>query len=154
MNQEERNVLEKLLLNSWAFLVGSGSKTVFHHLTHLRIFLKLLFNIFQVSKGSLIYIRKNNGLKIEPWGTPAWRISQFVIWPLSITLWNLPLKKLVINWNKFPLTPFSFNLSKSPSWQTLSNDIYGNDIWKTSRTSMNRFQSKLEEMSWVIANSW
>ena len=124
----ECDFLEKI--TSWACLYGSGSKTIFHCSAHSQIFLKSLFSTFAVSKWSqisenkevssvnnltllfrlfvtpLIYIRKNNGPNIEHCGTPAWIVSQSDVWPLSRTLWNLPLKKLLINWNKFPLTPF------------------------------------------------
>ena len=60
---------------------------------------------------------------LEPCGTPACLVSQSDVWPLSKTLWNLPLKKLLINWNKFPLTLFFFNLNNNPSCQTLSNAL-------------------------------
>ena len=124
----ECDFLEKI--TSWACLVRSGLKTIFYCLAHSRIFLKSLFSTFAVSKGSqisenkevssannltllfklcvrsLIYIRKNNGPNIEPCRAPAWIVSQSDVWTLSRTLWNLLLKKLLINWNKFTLTPF------------------------------------------------
>ena len=102
---------------------------------------------------SLINIRKTNGPEIESCGTPAW-YTCFPIWCLAMskTLWNLPLEKLVINWNKFPLTPVCFNLNNNPSCQTLSNAL---DISRnTSQVSRVGLQSKLEKMSWVIASSW
>ena len=78
--------------------------------------------VFKLSLRSLMHIRKNNGHNIEPCGTPAWIVSQSDVWPLSKTLWNLPLRKLLITWNKFPLTPFCFNLKNNNlSCQTLSN---------------------------------
>ena len=42
---------------------------------------------------SLIKIRKERGPNIEPWGTPATIFVQFEVWPLSTTLWNLFVKK-------------------------------------------------------------
>ena len=68
-----------------------------------------------------LYYWQNNCPKIEPCSTTAWIVSQVDIWPLSKSLWNLPLKKLVINWNKFPLISFHFNLNNNPSCQTLLN---------------------------------
>ena len=41
-----------------------------------------------------MYIRKSNGSKIEPCGTPASTDDQFEHWPLSTTFWNLLFKKL------------------------------------------------------------
>ena len=106
----------------------------------------------KLSLRSLIYIRKNNGPNIESCGTAVWIVSQSYFWLLSKALWNLPLKKLLINWNKFPLTPFCFNLNNNPSCQTLSNAL---DMSRnTPRVSRVGLQPKLEKMSWVIASSW
>ena len=104
---------------------------------------------FKLFVRRLTDIGKNNGPKIEPCGTA---VSQSDVWPLSKTLWNLPLKKLVIKWNKFSLTPFCFNLNNNPSCQTLSNasDMSRNTPW----VSRVRFQSKLEKMLCLMASSW
>ena len=120
---------------------------MFHRSAYSQIFLKSLFSTFADSKGSqisenkevlsansltllfklfgrsLMYIMESNGPKIKPCGTSAWIVSQSDVWPLGKTLWNLPLKKLVINWNIFPPTPFCFNLNNNTSCQTLSNAL-------------------------------
>ena len=98
------------------------------------------------------YISKNNDPNIEPCRTPSSIVSYSDIWPLSETLWNVPLKMFLINWNKFPLAPFCFNLNNNPSGQTLSNDLHLSR--KTLRVSRVRLQSKIEKMPWVIASSW
>ena len=130
---EECDCLEKI--TSWAYLVGSGLKTIFHCSVHSRIFLKSLFStlfrlvskrwqisenkeissansftlLFKLSFGSLINTWKSKGPNIEPCGTPARIVSQSHLWPLSKTFWNLPLKKLLINWNKIRLIPYCFD---------------------------------------------
>ena len=38
---------------------------------------------------SFVYIRKNNGSKIEPWGTPASIGEHEDTWPFNRTRWNL-----------------------------------------------------------------
>ena len=71
-----------------------------------------------------IYIYKeNNGAKIKSCGTAAWIVFLSDIWPLRKTLWNLPFKKLEINLNKFPPTPFCLNLNNNPLCQILSNPL-------------------------------
>ena len=43
---------------------------------------------------SFMYIRKNSGLEIEPWGIPASIGVHEDVWTFKRTHWNLPLKKL------------------------------------------------------------
>ena len=126
----------------------SGLKTIFHHSAHLGFFWKLLFSTFAISIHKKQYYRP----KVKPCGTPGWIIAQSDAWPLRITLWILPLKKLVIQWKKFPQTPFCFNLNNNPSCQTLSQVLHisRNTPW----VSRVRMQSKVEKVSWVIASSW
>ena len=45
----------------------------------------------KLSERSFMYIRKSNGPKIEPSGTPANTDDQLKHWPLSTTRWNLLL---------------------------------------------------------------
>ena len=60
---------------------------------------------------------------------------------MNKTLRILPLKKLLINWNQFPLTPFCLNLNNNASCKTLSNAL---DVSRdTPRVSRVGLQSKL-----------
>ena len=43
---------------------------------------------------SLMYIKKNKGLKTEPCGTPESTVVQAEVWPFGTTLWSLLFRKL------------------------------------------------------------
>ena len=45
----------------------------------------------------LMYIRKKNGPKIDPCGTPAFTGNHSDVWPFGTTLWNLFVKKLLMS---------------------------------------------------------
>ena len=86
-------------ITSWACLDGSGLKDIFHLLAHRLTLSRSLFSFCDVLTGSrttenievssaknftldsrlsdisLIYIEKNNGPRIEPWGTPTLIVS-------------------------------------------------------------------------------
>ena len=49
----------------------------------------------KLSGRSFIYIRKSNGLKLEPCRTLAITDDQLQHWPLRTTCWNLLRKKLL-----------------------------------------------------------
>ena len=49
-----------------------------------------------------MYIRKNSGPEVEPWGTPASIGDHVVTWPFKRAYWNLPLKKLLISFRSVP----------------------------------------------------
>ena len=59
---------------------------------------------------SFMYIRKNSGPKIEPWGTPASIGDHEDVWPFKRTRWNLPLKKLLISFRGVPEIPVDWIL--------------------------------------------
>ena len=77
----------------------------------------------KLSGTSFMYIRKSDGPKIEPCGTPASTDDQFEYWPLSTTLRNLLFKKLLRRFRRFPDTPIRSNLNSNPSCHTLSNAL-------------------------------
>ena len=49
----------------------------------------------KLSGRSFVSIRKSNGHKIEPWGTPLSTYDKLEHWSLRTTTWNLLLKKLL-----------------------------------------------------------
>ena len=73
-----------------------------------------------VSGISFMYIRKSNGPKIEPCGTPVSSDVQLEHWPLSTTRWNLLLKKLLSRLRRFPEIPIRSSLNSNLSCHTLS----------------------------------
>ena len=68
---------------------------------------------------SFMYIRKNTGPKIEPWGTPVSIGDHENAWLFKKTCWNLPLKKLLISFRKVPEISADWILQINPSHQTL-----------------------------------
>ena len=54
---------------------------------------------------SLIYTKKKRELKMDPCSTPALTGNQFDDCPLSITHWNLLLRKLLISARASPEIP-------------------------------------------------
>ena len=70
---------------------------------------------------SLIYIKNNNGPRVEPWGTPALTSVHEENFPFKTILCFLFIKKCFKTFNKLPDIPFSCNLNIIPSCQTLSN---------------------------------
>ena len=135
--------LEKI--TSWACLLGSGLKLIFHWKAHCFILERSLLSSKVVitetwitekreissakslvledkpSDKSLIYIKNNNGPRMEPWGTPALTLVHKEDCPFNTTLCFLFVKKCFKTFNKFPDIPFSYNLKIRPSCQTLSN---------------------------------
>ena len=72
---------------------------------------------------SFMYIRKKNGPKIEPCGTPVSTDDhQLEHRPLSTTRWNLLLKKLS-RLRIFPEIPICSSLNSNPSCYTLSKAL-------------------------------
>ena len=68
----------------------------------------------------LIYIKNNNGLRMEPWRTPALILVHEKDCPFNTTLCFLYVKKCFKTLNKLPDIPFSYNLNIRPLCQTLS----------------------------------
>ena len=58
----------------------------------------------------LIYIRKNSGPKLEPWGISASIGDHEDAWPFKRTLWNQALKKLSISFRGVPKIPVDWIL--------------------------------------------
>ena len=58
------------------------------------------------SDKSLISIRKNNGPRIDPWGTPAWTLVQDECCPFKTTLCFLWYGKSVITFKRLPDIPW------------------------------------------------
>ena len=117
-------------MTSWACLVRSVLKYIFHLKTHSDIFwiseLRLLAKeiiswiiqkidvslaksfLFETiaSRRSLIYIKKTRGTRIKPCGIPVLILAHSDNWPLR-TLWDLLLMKLSIRLKRSP--EFFFN---------------------------------------------
>ena len=55
---------------------------------------------------SFMYIKKSNGPRIEPWGTPTSTFVHVEYWSLRVTLCFFYLRKLVKVSSKSPPTPF------------------------------------------------
>ena len=70
---------------------------------------------------SFMYIKNNNGPKMEPWGTPAVTFCHSDVCPLRRTLCFLSLKKLDKRSKRLPDTPFCDNLKRRTLCYTLSN---------------------------------
>ena len=118
-----------LKMTSWACLLRSRLKLIFHWKTQSLIFFKLLFSSFaevvmscvkekkDVSSANnfaledrspeklFMYIKNNTGPKKEPWGTPAVTFRHSDVWPLRITLCFLSLKKLDKRFKRLPDIP-------------------------------------------------
>ena len=67
-----------------------------------------------------MYIRKNNGLKIESCRTPTSTDYQLEHGPLRTTSWNLLIKKLISRFRRFPDIPICSSLNSNPSCHTLT----------------------------------
>ena len=108
----------QLKITSWACLLGSGLKLIFHWKAHLLIFFRSSFNSLAEpftsltnenndvsaaksftledisSAKSLIQIKNDSGRRIDPCGTPAWTLVQDEFCPWRTTLCFLLLKKI------------------------------------------------------------
>ena len=144
-------------ITSYACLLGSGLKVIFHLLAQAFILLKSLFRLdadkfifstagksetwsakslkFVVwpSERSLIYIKNNKGPRIDPCGTPDSILDHEDSGPFNTTLCFLKFKKSVRVLKRLPDMPFCFNLKIRPLRHTLSKAL---DMSKnTDRTS-------------------
>ena len=68
-------------------------------------------------------IKNNNGVRIDPCGTPAWTLVHEEFWRLSTTFCFLLLKKSDKKRRIAPEMLFCFNLKISPSCQNLSKAL-------------------------------
>ena len=124
-------------MTSWACLLGSGLKLVSHWKAQSLILFKSFFSSFtevviscvtknrDVSSASsfedrspdklFMYIKNNNGPKMEPWGTPVVTFHHSDVWPFRRTLCFLSLKKLDKRPKRLP-----DNLKRRPLCHTLS----------------------------------
>ena len=98
----------------------------------------------------MIYIRKNNGPRIDSWWFSALVLVQDECCPFKKTLCFLWYKTSVITFERLPDKPFCFNLKRRPSCQTLSNAL---DISRKTPV-VSRPSSSGWWRSWVIHNSW
>ena len=78
-------------------------------------------------------MRKNNGPRTEPCGTPAVTDFQAEDWVSRTTRWHLLFKSDLISLKRLPSIPVLLSLQRRPSWQTLSNAL--DRSRKTPRTS-------------------
>ena len=121
-------------ITSWACLLRSRLKLVFHWIAQLFLLSKSWFNLFadkclsfitdksdvsssnslgfqtKLSGRSFTYIKKSSGPRIEPWRTSASIFAHFECWPFKTTLCYLLFRKLVKVSSKLPFNPFCFNL--------------------------------------------
>ena len=96
---------------------------------------------------SFMYIRKSNGPKIEPCRTPASTDDQLEHWPLSTTLWNLFLKKLLSRFRRFLKILIRSSLNSNPSCHNLLKAFkISKKLAPTSRVGC---WSKLAKLSWM-----
>ena len=134
-------------MTSWACLLGSGLKLIFHWKAQSLIFFKSLFSSFtevvvscftehrDVSSAnsfaledkspdkSFMYIKNNNGPKMEPWGMPAVTFRYSDVCRLRRALCFLSLKKLDKRSKKLPDIPLCDNLKRRPLCHTLSKAL-------------------------------
>ena len=106
--------------------------------------------VIKLSDKSLMYIRKNSGLNIEPWATLASILVHEEYFPFSTTRCFLFDKKSIIKFRSFPDIPFCFNLYVRPLCHTLSDAL--KILIKTPLTSYPLSNDLY--ISWVIANNW
>ena len=66
-----------------------------------------------------MYIRKNNGPKLEQCGTPVSTDDRLGNWPLGAIHCNLMLKKLLSRLRRFTYVPIRPSLNSNPSFHTL-----------------------------------
>ena len=118
-NQGRWNIFFNFLLKmtSWACLLGSGLKLIFHWKVQSLIFFKLLFSSFaevfmsfltkkrdassannfaledRSPDKSFMYIKNNNAPKMQPWGTPAVTFIHSDVWSFRIAFCFLSVKK-------------------------------------------------------------
>ena len=131
-------------ITSWACLIGSVLKLIFHWLDQLLILHKSLLSSFaevfllcttekrevsspnnfgledESSDRSLIYIKKNSGPRIDHWGTPAGTLVHDDVWLLRTTLCSRFFRKHFSKRRRFYKIQYWFNLSIRPSCHTLS----------------------------------
>ena len=86
------------------------------------------------SDKSLIYIKSNNGARMDPWGTPTLTSDQSETCPFNKNLCFLFLRKSHKRFSKLPDMPFCFNLKTRSSCQTLSNTF---DISRKTPRALN-----------------
>ena len=132
-------------ISFWACWLRSGLKLILHLKTHCFILersllsfeivitdtwitenrevlpAKILVRENKASAKSLIYIKNNNGPKMEPWGAPALTLVHEEDYPLNTTHCFLFVKNYFKTFNKLLDIPLSCTLNTRPSSQTLSN---------------------------------
>ena len=102
------------------------------------------------SDKSLIYIKNNKRLKMDPYGTPVWISAQEKHWPFKTTLCFLSLRKSCKTLIISPHIPFWRSLKISTSCYTLSKTLaISRNISRTSSTI-----SKVLKISWLMESSW
>ena len=121
-------------ITSWACLLKSGLKFIVHWKAQILILFKSSLKVFadkglscitekryvpsannlgfetKFSDQSFIYILKNSGTRIEPWGTPASTSTYVGCWIFRTTLCFLFFRKFAKIFSKLPTTRFCFNL--------------------------------------------
>ena len=128
---------------SWACLLRSELKLIFHWKVRLFILFKSSFKFFAdkslsniTEKGNVSsaktlgsetkfsdklfeYIKKSSGPRTEPWGILASTLSHIEFWQFRTTLCFLSFKKFAKVFSKLTATPFRFNLWIRPFCETL-----------------------------------
>ena len=136
-----------LKMTSWACLLGSRLKLIFYWKAQSLSFFKSLFSSFaevvmscvtenrdassannfaledRAPDKSFMYIKNNNGPKMEPWRTPAVTFCYSDVWPLRRTLCFLWLKELDKRSKRLSDIPFCDNLKRRPLGHTLSKAL-------------------------------
>ena len=97
-------------------------------------------------------MRKNNGPRTEPCGTPAVTDFQAEDWPSRTTHWHLLFNNDLIILKRLPSIPLLLSLKRRPSCQTLSNAL--NRSRKTPQTYDEGLALKALKILCVMAISW
>ena len=71
----------------------------------------------------LVYIINRIGPRMDPWGTPDITSVQLDVCPLTITLYSLPFKKLLIHDRTFSVMPYECTLVSCRLWGTVSKAL-------------------------------
>ena len=107
------------------------------------------------SAKSFMYIKKNSGPIIKPFGTPALTLIHIKTWSFKTTFYFLFLKKSHNKFKNLPDMPFCFNLKIIPSCHTLLNafDISRKTLLTSNPSSDNLYISCVIDKNWLTQKS-
>ena len=102
-----------------------------------------------------MYIKKNSGPIIKPFGTPALTLIHIKTWSFKTTFYFLFLKKSHNKFKNLPDMPFCFNLKIIPSCHALLNafDISRKTLLTSNPSSDNLYISCVIDKNWLTQKS-